>query len=202
MIRRGVGSRVGVEPQDVFFDGRVVPAGGEQLDQLQEVGVLFGIEFFEDLLEGGALQDADFGLVQHPEVRSEAELFEVLPDEVAAVGIDRADLRRGQEHLLLLQVLVGRVFEQFFGDGLREPGPHFGGGGAGEGDDEEFVGGAGMLGVGQTPDAPLDEDGGLSRTGRRADDEGAASGVDGFLLIRRPVHGLRHCRPPPLPVLP
>ena len=191
-----------MEPQDVLFDRRVVPAGGEQFDQFQEVGILFGIELFEDFLEGRLLQDADFGLVQHPEVRGEPQLFEIFPDEIAAEGVDRADLRRGEEHLLLLQMFIGRVFEQLFGDGFREPGPHFCSGGAGEGDDEEPVGGTRVFGVGQAPDAALDEDRGLAGTGRRTDDEGAASGVDGFQLIRSPVHWLRHLHPPPLPVLP
>ena len=181
-----------MEPQDVLLDGGVVPTGGQQFDQFQEVGVLFGVEFFEDLFQSGLLQHADLGLVEHSEVRGEPQLFEVLADKVPAERVDGADLRGGEEHLLCLQMFVGRVLPQLFGDGFREAGAHLRGGGSREGDDEELIGGTDVFRIGQTADAAFDEDRRFAGTGRGADDESTAPGVDGFLLIRRPVHLLCH----------
>ncbi len=195
--RGGIGPGVGVEPPDVLLNGGVVPAGGQEFHEAGEGGVLCGIELFQDPVHGVLLQDFLFGLVQHAEVRGNAEVLEVLPHEVAAEGVYGADVRGGEEHLLVLQVLVVRVFQQPIGDGFGEPVAHFGGGGPGEGDDEEFVGIAGVVRVQEPADAPLDKNSGLARAGGRADNEGAAPGVDSLLLVRGPLHVIRHGLPPP-----
>ena len=149
-----------------------------------EVRILIGR--FQRLGEGRVPQHLHAAGVGRGEVRRDVQRLKVLVEQVEAEGIDGADGGSLQQHPLAAEGRVARLCLTAAEQRLPDAGAELCGGGVGEGDDEEPVGVHGMFRVGDEPDGPLRQHGGLAAAGGGAHQQRTAPVVDGGTLGRGP----------------
>ena len=84
-------------------------------------------------------QQSRLAFIQHGGQRVQAQFVEVFADEFETKAVKRADVRGIKQRELLLPMRLVRVFQGFFVQHPAEALFHFGGGGLGEGNDEDFI---------------------------------------------------------------
>ena len=149
-----------------------------------EVRILIGR--FQRLGEGRVPQHLHAAGVGRGEVRRDVQRLKVLVEQVEAEGVDGADGGSLQQHPLAAEGRVARLCLTAAEQRLPDAGAELCGGGVGEGDDEEPIGVHGMFRVGDEPDGPLRQHGGLAAAGGGAHQQRTAPVVDGGTLGRGP----------------
>ena len=149
-----------------------------------EVRILIGR--FQRLGEGRVPQHLHAAGVGRGKVRRDVQRLKVLVEQVKAEGIDGADGGSLQQHPLAAEGRVAWLCLTAAEQRLPDAGAELCGGGVGEGDDEEPVGVHGMFRVGDEPDGPLRQHGGLAAAGGGAHQQRTAPVVDGGTLGRGP----------------
>jgi hypothetical protein len=162
---------VGVEDQ---ADQPLVVAVGVSVYKLGELaGVVQLVAVGEELAGDVVAQEAGVVGVEHPEAGVEADRVEVLAEQPGAEAVQRADAGAVEQGELAGQAL-GRAGRRAGAQGLADARLHLGGGGLGEGDDQELVHVAWVVGVADEVGAALGEDGGLAGAGGGGDEEAVA----------------------------
>lgn len=98
----------------------------------------------------------------------------MLPQQIGAKAVHRADMGAGQKHLLAGQPPILRMLRQQGGEGGGQPLLHFGRRRLGEGYHQKPIHVRGIVGIGDPAEDPLDEDGGFPGSRRRRYEERAA----------------------------
>ena len=144
----------------------------------------------EDVVDDVELQDVGFGLIHDAERRVEAGLGGVGAEQRRAEGVDRADAG-GVDFAEMAEpafLRFGRVgLLQFVEAGAADAGPHFAGGGVGEGDGDELAE-AGVLGVGvfgcvEVREEAFGEDECFAATGAGGEGHRVLAAVEGGALF-------------------
>ena len=84
-------------------------------------------------------QQPGFALVEHHRLWIEAEFVKMFAHEPEAKTVQRADVRGVEKRELRGPVRFVGLGADFFLDAFAEPPAHFGCGGLGKGDDEQFI---------------------------------------------------------------
>lgn len=196
-VVEGMGAHEVVEGEEGGKDAAVVPPGAEQLDEAgKPSAVLPRKEFLHHAARAVPPQDLKLLLVPRADVGGDAQQLEILPDELAAKGVDRADLRPPEQQLLAAQAGVFGVFGGQRRHPRHDPLLHFERRRVGKGHDEQPVGVDRLLGVEDAPYRPFDEHRRLARARRRRDEHRPAARLDrvplpgGPLTLSHPPHPL------------
>ncbi len=177
-----------MQTQNQLADG-LVAATAVNLNQfLDRFGqfVLPGVVRLKLFIEGFIGEQARLAFVEHGQLRVQAELVEMFAHQLEAKTVERADVRGVEERDLFRPMLVegrGSRDEGIF-QRTTQPLTHFGGGGLGEGDHENFLERSGRLFRTQAMQTTLDERVRFARA-RAGHDQHVAARGDGLPLGRR-----------------
>ena len=172
-----------VQAQNQMTD-RFVASAAVNLNQfLDRFGqfVLPGVVFLQFLVKGFVGQQARLARVEHGQLRVEAQFMKMFAHELEAETVERADVRGVEQRELLHPARFIRLGANFFLKLFAQPPAHFGGGGLGEGDHENFLERSGRLFRAQAVQTALDQRVGFARA-RAGHDQHVAARGDRLLL--------------------
>ena len=172
----------------------VVAPGGQQVAQREKARIPLLIGRVEHLLEHLGAQQLAFLLVHQPEIGRNAERRRLFARKRQAQRVHGRDLRAVHEEQLSAQARVLRVFGGCLCQRRADALAHLSGSGVGKGHEQQPVDVNRVQRVGQAGEHPLNQHGGLARTGRRRHQQRAAPVFDRGLLVFCP---LRHAHSPP-----
>ena len=180
----GQGAEEVIDLQDGLPRRAVGAALAVKVGEGTEIRVQIGR--FQRLGEGRSAQRLHAAGVGGGEIGRDVQRLKVLAEQVEAEGVNGTDGGALQKHPLAAEGRVGRLGLTAAEQRLPDAGAKLGGGGIGKGDDEEPVGVHGVLRVGDEPDGPLRQHGGLTAARGGAHQQRTAPVVDGGTLGRGP----------------
>ena len=147
-----------VQTQNQLADGLVAAAAVNLNQFLDRFGqfVLPGVVFLQFFIEGFVGEQARLAFVEHGQLRVEAEFVEMFAHQLEAKTVERADVRGVEQRDLFRPARFVRRGAKFFLKLFAQPAAHFGGGGLGEGDHENFLERSGRLFLAQAMQATGD----------------------------------------------
>ena len=180
LLGTGVALHLAVQIQHQLLQKAVVPARADRVGQHEKAGVRLraGVALLHRALERGGFHHAGAVVVDDAEVRRETEQVAVLPQQIGAEAVDRADLRAAAQRALAAQAAAVGLGGRGGGELGHDPPLQLGRGGAREGDNKEAVDVPGVVLVGEIAHQPLGEHAGLAAARAGGDEHGAAAALD------------------------
>ena len=187
----GQGAEEIVRVQDGLPGGFVAAAFAVEVRKGAEIRVSIGA--FQRLGQRSRPQRFHTAGVGGGKVRRDVQRLKVLAQQVKTEGIDGTDGGALQQHPLAAQGRVARFRLAAAEQRLADAGPQLSRRRIREGHDQQFVRVDGGFRVGDEPNGPLGQDGGLAAARRRADQQRPAPVVDGGLLGPCPFGSTHGC---------
>ena len=187
LLREGMALHEPVQGKGHLHQPVVVPLGGKGVRQLS--GRAAAVEEPGHGLLQGLVHHLLLPLVRKDlELRGEAQQVEELPHHLRAEAVHCADMGLAQQDALAAQKRVPGILTQHFEKPGLQPGAHFRRRRLGERDDEQPVGGGGVLPAGEPFYRPLYQHRRLSRARRSRHQHRAPPGLHRVPLALGPLH--------------